>query len=85
MTCLDSETKTIAECATQYPRWLLKSERVLQVLPVEGHKGICEFRSWATYEGIAAYFLLLTAKEELDVSQRQFADELRTFVEGRSH
>lgn len=85
ITRLDHETKMVAECATQYPRWLLNVERVQQVLPVEGRKGICEYRTWATYQGIAAYYLLFTAKQELEVSQRHFADELKTFVEGRSH
>lgn len=71
------------ERTTQYPRWLLATERVLQVLPVKGRKGLCEFRSQLTFEGIAAYFLLFTAKEELVDTQRRFAEELKTFVQRR--
>lgn len=85
ITHLDHETKTIAECTTQYPRWLLKTRRVEEVVPVEGHKALCEYRTWMTYDGIAAYFLMLTAQDELAEMQKQFAEDLKAFVEARKH
>lgn len=83
MTQLDHRTKTKVECTTEYPRWLFKSRRVLQVVPVEGHEKLCEFRASATHDGIAAYYLLFMAKEELVDTQRRFAEDLKDFVEAR--
>jgi hypothetical protein len=54
---------------------------VQEVVPVEGRPGYCEYRSWHTLEGIASYYLLLTAKEELCESQKQMAADLRDFLE----
>ena len=45
-TVLDRERKMIAERTTGYPSWLLSSERVQEVVPIEGSKDICEYRTW---------------------------------------
>jgi hypothetical protein len=71
----------IAERTNKYPKWLLASERVQEVVPVEGKKNVCEYRTWHTLEGVAAYFLLLTAKDDLDESQKRSAEDLKVFVE----
>ena len=52
-----------------------------EVLPVEGHPRLCEYRTWHTFEGIASYALLLTAQYELDETQRTNADALKKFIE----
>ena len=59
---LDRESKRIAEGTTTYPSWLLGSERVQEVVPVEGHPGACEYRTYQAIEGVAAYYLLLTTE-----------------------
>jgi hypothetical protein len=85
MTLLDRESKRLAVVTTSYPPWLLASERVQEVVPVEGQPGYCEYRTWWTLEGVAAYYLLLNAKEEFDESQRHSAIDLKYFLErGRS-
>jgi hypothetical protein len=81
LTLLDRESKRIADLTTSYPSWLLASERVQEVVPVEGHPDYCEYRSWHTLEGVASYYLLLTAKEELSESQKRSAADLRDFLE----
>jgi len=78
---LDREKKIIAELTTGYPPWLLGSERVQEVVPVEGQPGYCEYRTYHTIEGIGAYYLLLTAKEELREIQQRCADDLKAFIE----
>jgi len=70
----------IAERTTPYPRWLLASERVQDVVPVEWKKNVCEYRTWQTLEGVA-YFLLLTAKDDLEENQKRSAEDLKVFVE----
>jgi hypothetical protein len=64
-----------------YPKWLLGSERVQEVVPIEGRKGWSEYRTYHTVEGVAAYYLLVTATEELDDGQRRTADELKNLLE----
>jgi hypothetical protein len=81
LTLLDRERKVIAERSTAYPSWLLSSERVQEVVPMEGHKDLCEYRTWQTFEGVASYLLLLTAQEELAESMRGCADNLKVFME----
>lgn len=78
---LDSENRKIADMSTTYPKWLLFSERVQEVVPIEGQPGFCEYRTWQTVEGVGAYYLLLTAREDLIESQQKCATELKAFVE----
>jgi len=78
---LDRESKRISEMTTHYPHWLLGSERVQEVVPVEGEPGVCEYRTWQTLAGVAAYYLLLTARDELSESQARCAHGLKTFIE----
>ncbi len=78
---LDRENRKIAEMSTTYPKWLLSSERVQEVLPIEGQPGFCEYRTYQTLEGIGAYYLLLTARDDLYDSQQRCATELKAFVE----
>jgi hypothetical protein len=59
----------------------LGSERVQEIVPVEGENGVCEYRTYHTVEGLAAYYLLLAGTEELVETQRKSADELKTFME----
>lgn len=83
LSILDSEKRMITERSTGYPSWLLSSERVQEIVPIEGHKDLCEYRSWHTIQGICAYFLLLLVKEELDQAVRETAKNLKVFVEKR--
>jgi hypothetical protein len=83
LTMLDRESCMIAERTTPYPGWLLTTERAQQVVPVEGQKGICEYRTWQTMEGVAAYFFLLVAKDDLLDTQKRCADGLKDFIESR--
>lgn len=78
---LDSENRRVADMSTTYPKWLLFSERVQEVVSIEGQPGFCEYRTWQTLEGIGAYYLLLTAREDLAESQQKCATELKAFVE----
>jgi hypothetical protein len=71
----------IAERTTSYDKWLLGSERVQEVVPVQGHPRLCEYRTWHTLEGLAAYALILTAQDELDETQRTIADGLKAHME----
>lgn len=81
LTLLDRESKRLAVLTTSYPPWLLASERVQEVVPVESHPGHCEYRSWWTLEGVAAYYLVLAAKEEFSETQKRSAADLRDFLE----
>jgi hypothetical protein len=83
LTLLDRKSRKIAAKSTGYPDWLLSSERVQEVIPVLGRSGICEYRTWQTLQGVAAYYPLLTASEELDDLVRDAARELKEFVESR--
>jgi hypothetical protein len=71
----------IAERTISYPTWLLGSERVQEVVPVQGHPRLSEYRTWHTLEGLAAYALLLTAQDELAETQRTIADGLKGYME----
>jgi hypothetical protein len=84
LTRFDRKEKMIVERSDDYMSFLLEIENVHQVLPMEGHQGICEYRSWTTYRGIAAYFLLYLAKEDFEVTQRGFAADVKRFVESES-
>jgi hypothetical protein len=81
LTVLDRERRVIAERSTAYPAWLLGSELVQEVVPVEGHPKLCEYRTWHTLEGIAAYALLLTAQDELAETRRRHAEGLKSYVD----
>ena len=82
-TVLDREKRQIAEHSLDYPRWLLETERVQEVVAVEGRKNVCEYRTWLTHQGLAAYFLILIAKDELRDSQRRCADDLKIFIDSK--
>lgn len=81
LTVLDKEKRLIAERTTSYPSWLLGAERVQEVVPVEGHPRLCEYRTWHTIEGIASYALLLAAQDDLSETQRTIADGLKAYME----
>jgi hypothetical protein len=81
LTLLDRESKRLAVLTTSYAPWLLASERVQEVVPLESHPGFCEYRSWWTVEGVAAYYLLLAAKEEFCDSQKRSATDFKDFLE----
>jgi len=57
---LDRKNKKVAEMSTTYPSWLLSSERVQEVVPIQGHSNICEYRTYQTLTGIASYYLAWT-------------------------
>jgi hypothetical protein len=73
----------MSEQSTGYPSWLLSSERVQEVVPIEGHNDLREYRTWHTIEGICGYFLLITTQGELSQALRETADNLKNFMEGR--
>ena len=81
LTVLDKDKRMIAERSTSYPPWLLGSERVQEVVPVDGHPRLCEYRTWHTLEGIAAYALALTARDDISETQRTIADSLKAHME----
>lgn len=83
LSLLDPENRRVAEASTTYPRWLLSSERVQEVVPLEGEPEFCEYRTYQTIEGLGAYYLLLTAQEDLLECQQKCAMELKAFVEQR--
>ena len=81
---LDRERRTISEMTTRYPKWLLSSERVQEVLPIQGQPSLCEYRTYHTIEGYAAYYLILASKEGLAETQRQCASDLKDFIEEKT-
>lgn len=81
LSLLDRERMRVAERSTSYPPWILGSERVQEVVPIEGYPNVCEYRTFQTIEGIAAYYLVLTAKQELAETQRLVAEDVKMFVE----
>ena len=83
LTLLDRESKRVALLTTTYAPWLLASERVQEVLPVEGQPGYCEYRTWWTNEGIASYYLLLVTKDDFEDTLTRSATDLRDFMERR--
>lgn len=83
LTLLDRANKIMTERSTGYPSWLLSSERVQEVVPIEGHNDLCEYRTWHTIEGICGYFLLITAQDELTLALRETANNLKIFMEER--
>ncbi|TVY58127.1 hypothetical protein LCER1_G001920 [Lachnellula cervina] len=85
ITLLDRQRKRVAQRTTTYPRWLLAGETVQEVLPIEGQNGVCEYRTYHTVEGLAAYYLLMAATEELAETQQKSADDLKTFIERPKH
>ncbi|KAF7915752.1 hypothetical protein BELL_0074g00070 [Botrytis elliptica] len=84
LTMLDPVHRKMVAKTTQYPNWLLGSERVQEVVAVKGKANVCEYRTWATVQGIAAYYPLLTAKEEMEDVVRDAATELKLFIESRN-
>lgn len=84
LTLLDPARKKMAAKTIGYPDWLLGSERVQHVVSIKGRSNICEYRTWITLEGLAAYYPLLTAKDELQDVARDAAMELKIFIEGRN-
>jgi hypothetical protein len=84
LTLLDRQSKRLAVLTTSFIPWLLASERVQEVVPIEGHFGYCEYRSWWTLEGVAAYYLLLAAQEDFCESQKRSAADLKDFLERRN-
>ncbi|KAF7958508.1 hypothetical protein EAE96_002051 [Botrytis aclada] len=84
LTVLDPAHRKMVAKTTQYPGWLLGSERVQEVVAVKGKTNVCEYRTWMTLQGIAAYYPLLTAKEEMGDIVRDAATELKMFVESRN-
>ncbi|KAB8302820.1 hypothetical protein EYC80_006164 [Monilinia laxa] len=84
LTLLDPAHKKMAAKTIGYPDWLLGSERVQQVVSIKGRSNICEYRTWITLEGLAAYYPLLTAKDELQDVAKDAAMELKIFIEGRN-
>jgi len=53
---------------------------VQEVVPVQGLNGVCEYRTYHTIEGLAAYYLLMAGTEELVDTQQRSVDELKTFI-----
>jgi hypothetical protein len=84
LTVLDRNNKLVSEETTKYPLWLLASERVQEVVPVLGEPEYCEYRTYMTGTGLAAYYLLLTAQEELNEAQRRCTDNLQAYFLERS-
>lgn len=84
LTTLDRDRRIVSEATTLYPRWLLLSERVQEVVPVEGEPEVCEYRTYHTYEGFAAYYLLLINREEVLDTHRQCASDLKYFFEEKT-
>jgi len=83
LTLLDRESKRVALLTTTYAPWLLASERVQEVVPVEGQPRYCEYRTWWTNQGVAAYYLLFFTKEEFQESVNRSTADLRDFMERR--
>ncbi|KAE9381641.1 hypothetical protein N431DRAFT_321990 [Stipitochalara longipes BDJ] len=81
LTLLDRESKRIALFTTSFAPWLLASERVQEVVPVEGQPGYSEYRTWWTNKGVAAYYLLFAAKEDFEDSLKRSATDLRDLLE----
>ncbi|KAH7364295.1 hypothetical protein BKA65DRAFT_490948 [Rhexocercosporidium sp. MPI-PUGE-AT-0058] len=64
MKVLDRKNRLVAEESTSYPNWLLRSERVQKVIPLDGEPGPCEYRTQHNLYGLASYYLLLTSRED---------------------
>lgn len=74
---LDRENFKISEVTTNYHSWLLRAERVQEVSPVPNQPGVCDYRTYMTAQGIAAYYILLTTREEIVEGSREYAESLR--------
>ncbi|KAG4442300.1 hypothetical protein IFR05_002224 [Cadophora sp. M221] len=83
MKILDRKNRLVAEESILYPNWLLRSERVQEVVPIDGEPGFCEYRTQHNLYGLASYYLLLTSKEDLVDLQNQYAGDLKFLVEGK--
>jgi hypothetical protein len=81
LTLLDRESRRIAEKSTDFPSCLLCSERVQEVVPIEGQPGFCEYRTYQTIKGLGAYYFLLTHQGDFDDCQQKCATELKHFIE----
>ncbi|KAH7417260.1 hypothetical protein BKA64DRAFT_718056 [Cadophora sp. MPI-SDFR-AT-0126] len=81
---LDQQNRVIAEESISYPNWLLKSERIQEVVPLDDEPGFCEYRTQHNLFGLASYYLLLTSKEDLKEIQTHYAREVKFFVESRN-
>ncbi|CAL3962083.1 unnamed protein product [Diplocarpon coronariae] len=84
LTMLDRKRRVVSEVSTIYPKWLLASERVQEVLPIEGSPGYCEYRTYHTYEGFASYYLLLATREDMSEHERQCARDLDAFFQEKA-
>ncbi|PBP24044.1 hypothetical protein BUE80_DR005189 [Diplocarpon rosae] len=84
LTMLDLKRRVVSEVSTMYPRWLLASERVQEVLPIESSPGYCEYRTYHTYEGFASYYLLLATREDMIETERQCASDLDAFIQEKT-
>lgn len=78
---LDRGHRKVAFITDHYPSWLLQSERVQEVLPIEGSPNVSEYRTYLTLTGFASYYLLLTATEEILETQQRCADNLQAFFQ----
>ncbi|KAL5320847.1 hypothetical protein ACEPPN_011657 [Leptodophora sp. 'Broadleaf-Isolate-01'] len=83
MKVLDRKNRLVSEESILYPNWLLTSERVQEVVPLDGELGFCEYRTQHNLYGLASYYLLLTSKEDLVELQEQYASDLKFLVEGK--
>ncbi|PBP25767.1 hypothetical protein BUE80_DR003302 [Diplocarpon rosae] len=72
------------ETYSTWSPWLLASERVQEVLPIESSPGYCEYRTYHTYEGFASYYLLLATREDMIETERQCASDLDAFIQEKT-
>lgn len=76
---LDRVQHRVSEITTKYHSWLLGAERVQEVTAVPGQPGFCDYRIYMTAQGVGAYYILLTAMEDLVEGHREYAESLRTY------
>ncbi|KAK0119129.1 hypothetical protein ONS95_007991 [Cadophora gregata] len=81
---LDIKNRLITEESISYPAWLLKSERIQKVVPLDGEPVFCEYRTQHNLFGLASYYLLLTSRGDLEDLQTQYAGELKCYIESQN-
>lgn len=78
-TMIHRETKTLASKQTSFPGWLLKAERVYEVVPIRND--LCEFRTWETFGGLMSFMVKYFTSSGIEESGMRCAENLRNYVE----
>jgi len=79
VTVLDSEARKICWKFTGTPSWLLRAERVHEM--IDKDDGTCEYRTWETFAGPVAYIIRSIYRNDLQERFNDWANNLKHYVE----